>query len=108
ANTTGTVTVTDALPAGYTFASFMGIHWNCTGTSMVSCMSGDTVTAGTGFPALTLTVNVPAASPVSVQNQATASGGGAVTTATSNTDTVAVIQVANNLAFTMQPTYLNI
>ena len=46
ASTVGTVTVTDALPAGYALASFTGTDWNCTGTSVVSCTSGDSVGAG--------------------------------------------------------------
>jgi len=103
ASTVGTVSVADTLPGGYTFASFSGTHWNCTGTGVVSCTSGDIVIAGSSFPTLSLTVNVPATSPTSVQNTASASGGGALNPATSNTDTVAVTQVPYKLAFTTQP-----
>lgn len=97
--TTGTTTVSDTLPAGYTLASFSGSGWSCSGTTIVSCMSTNTVAgAGGTFPVLGLTVNVPGASPVSVSNTAITFGGGDPvhvalgSAATSNTDTVTVVQ----------------
>ena len=94
--TSGTVTLTDILPSGYTISSATGTNWSCTGTGTGSLSCSDsvgTVSGGASFPAITLTVNVPANSPASVQNVATASGGGALASANSNTDTVTVIQV---------------
>jgi hypothetical protein len=95
-----TVTVTDTLPTGYTLASFTGSGWSCSGTGVVTCTSTAIVNgAGDTFPLISLTVNIPANSPVSVSNTASVFGGGDVvhtslaTAATSNTDSVTVIQV---------------
>jgi len=94
--TSGTVMLTDTLPAGYTVSSAGGTNWSCsgTGTNSLTCSdSTDAVAGGSPFPTITLTVNVPTNSPTSVQNAATASGGGALQNATSPTDTVTVVQV---------------
>jgi hypothetical protein len=90
----GTVTVTDTLPTGYTVSGAAGTDWACSGvgTQAMTCTNGDPVVGGSSFSPITLTVNVPANSPASVQNTATASGGGAVNSANSNTDTVTVNQ----------------
>ena len=97
--TYGTISVSDTLPTGYTLASYTssGSTWSCSGTSTVTC----TTTAGISGGAdsvITLTVDVPATSPVSVSNTAKAWGGGDLThtslaTAASGTDTATVIQV---------------
>ena len=99
-STSGTVTVTDTLPTGYTLVSGTGTGWSCSGTNAVSCTNSTVVAASGSFAPLILTVSVPANSPVSVQNSATASGGGAASPATSNTDTVPVMQVAATIAAT--------
>ena len=93
----GTVTVTDTLPSGYTMSSATGTDWSCsgTGTQSVTCTNNDAISGGASFAAITLNVNVPVNSPGSVQNSATASGGGATQSATSNTDTVTVSQSAS-------------
>ncbi|MFZ3264080.1 MAG: putative Ig domain-containing protein [Terriglobales bacterium] len=90
----GTVTVTDTLPGGYTVSSAAGTDWICggIGTQGLTCTNGDAVAGGSSFGAITLNVNVPANSPGSVQNMATVSGGGAIHSANSNTDTVTVDQ----------------
>ena len=102
----GTVTVTDTLPSGYSVSSAGGRDWTCsgTGTQALTCTNSDAIAAGSSFGTITLLVNVPANSPGSVQNMATASGGGAAQSANSNTDTVTVNQAAtitsaNNTTF---------
>jgi hypothetical protein len=100
AATNGTTTVLDTLPTGYTLASYSGGGWTCGGSNMVSCTSSQVV-AGVGgtFNLLTLTVNIPAGSAVSVSNAASVFGGGdqvhtnSGNAAVSNTDTVTVVQV---------------
>ncbi len=100
--TTGTTTITDTLPAGYTLASSNGNGWSCSGTTTITCTSTQVVAgAGGVFNTLILTVNVPANSPASVNNSASVFGGGDLvhttlgTAATSNTDTVTVIQLSD-------------
>jgi hypothetical protein len=75
-DTTGTTTVLDALPTGYTLASYTGTGWTCTGTSTVSCTSSQVVAGGSSFNTIALTVNIPTTSPTSVTNTAEAYGGG--------------------------------
>ena len=97
--TYGTVSVSDTLPAGYTLASYTssGSTWSCSGASTVTCTTTGGI-AGGADSVITLTVDVPATSPVSVSNTAKAWGGGDLThtslaTAASGTDTATVIQV---------------
>ena len=106
--TQGTTTVSDTLPSGYTLNTFSGAGWNCTSvTNVVTCTSTNVV-AGVGgtFPTLVLTVNVPAASPISVNNTGLVFGGGDAvhlnlgTAAASNSDTVTVNQVAASITLT--------
>jgi uncharacterized repeat protein (TIGR01451 family) len=76
ASTSGTTTVVDTLPSGWTLNTFSGTGWSCSGTSTVTCTSSQVVANGSAFNALTLTVNVPGNSALSVTNNATVSGGG--------------------------------
>lgn len=67
----GTVTVTDTLPAGLTFASATGSGWSCGASgNVVSCTTSATVAGGASLPAITLTVNVGSAALPSVTNRA--------------------------------------
>jgi len=96
-NTSGTVTLTDNLPGGYTLNSFTGTDWSCGSVGpTVTCTSSDVIAGGSSDPTLTLTVNIPAASPPSVTNTATASGGNASTSSPS-TNTVSVVQVPTSV-----------
>ena len=106
-STVGTTTITDTLPAGYTYVSDNGNGWSCSGTTTITCTSSQVVAgAGGVFNTLILTVNVPANSPVSVNNSAKVFGGGdlvhtnAGTAASSNTDTVTVLQVPASITLT--------
>jgi large repetitive protein len=99
-STSGAVTVSDTLPAGYTLAFYTstGSLFACSGTGTVTCNGTPGIAAG-GSNTITLTVNVPANSPTSVSNTASTWGGGdtvhnsSATAAMSNTDTVTVVQV---------------
>ena len=97
--TYGTINMSDTLPTGYTLNSFTstGNAWGCTGTTTVTCTTTAGI-AGGGDSVITLTVNVPATSPVSVTNTAKTWGGGDLThtslaTAAPGSDTATVIQV---------------
>jgi Big-like domain-containing protein/PKD domain-containing protein len=76
AATTGTITVTDVLPAGLGFVSAIGTNWTCTfATGTVTCTRTAVITAP-GSATITLTVSVGAAAVPSVTNVASVSGGG--------------------------------
>ena len=89
--TTGTVTVVDTLPAGLTATAISGTGWTCT-LATLTCTRTDALSAGSGYPAITLTVNVAANAAATVTNSVTASGGGAATNATA-TDSTTITQL---------------
>jgi uncharacterized repeat protein (TIGR01451 family) len=63
---TGDVQVLDTLPAGMTYASYIGTGWDCTGSSgaNVTCTYAPSLAAGPPPPpTLTVTVNIPADTP---------------------------------------------
>jgi uncharacterized repeat protein (TIGR01451 family) len=102
AASSGTVTVTDTLPASLTASAMSGAGWSCT-LSSLTCTRSDALASKGSYP-ITLTVNVAVNSPNSVTESVTVSGGGdAVTTNNSATDVTAVLQ-ATSLALTATPT----
>ncbi|HVS83525.1 MAG TPA: hypothetical protein VHE60_17480, partial [Pyrinomonadaceae bacterium] len=80
ANSSGTVTVTDTLPAGLTATAISGTGWTCV-LGTLTCTRSDALAAGASYPAITLTVNVANNAAASVTNTATVSGGGENNTA---------------------------
>ena len=78
--TSGTVTVTDTLPAGLTATAISGSGWSCT-LATRTCTRSDVLAAQSNYPAITVTVNVAANAAANVTNTATVSGG-----SDSNTD----------------------
>lgn len=83
APTSGTVTVTDALPAGLLVSGMAGNGWTCN-LATVSCTRSDVLAAGASYLPLTLTVAVANNAPLSVTNTVVVSGGGETNT-TNNT-----------------------
>lgn len=73
AATSGTVTVTDTIPAGLTLVSMAGTGWTCAANS---CNRNNALAASTSYPAVTVTVNVAANAASSVTNTVVVSGGG--------------------------------
>ncbi|HMH53205.1 MAG TPA: IPTL-CTERM sorting domain-containing protein, partial [Candidatus Acidoferrum sp.] len=73
--TSGTVTVTDTLPAGLTATAMSGTGWTCT-LGTLTCTRSDALAAGASYPPITLTVSIAATAPNSLSNTATVSGGG--------------------------------
>jgi hypothetical protein len=98
--TQGTTTVTETLPAGYTTASspFSTNGWSCSGTGTVTCTSTQAVAGGADFGVIDIAVTVPttALNPTTT-NAATASGGGALASAISGTDSFPVVQVPHSM-----------
>jgi hypothetical protein len=73
----GTVTVTDAPPAGLTITAMSGSGWSTTTNgSTFSCSRSEALAGGAAYPPITVTVNVSANAPGSVTNVATVAGGG--------------------------------
>jgi LPXTG-site transpeptidase (sortase) family protein len=80
--TSGTVTVTDTLPAGLTPTAAAGAGWTCPAPvgQTVTCTRSDALAGGSSYPAITLTVTVLQSAPNSLTNQASVSGGGETNT----------------------------
>jgi uncharacterized repeat protein (TIGR01451 family) len=96
AATTGTVTLTDTLPAGLTpvpaSGTFNNNGWGCNvAAQIVTCTRADALAPASAYPALALTVQVLASAPPTVSNTASVSGGGdVVSTNNSATDVASV------------------
>jgi hypothetical protein len=82
----GTVTVTDAVPAGLTLASMVGTGWVC---GAASCTRNDALVAGGSYPPIAVMVNVANNAGSSVTNTATVSGGGSASAVTTDITAIA-------------------
>ncbi len=76
--TSGTVTVTDTLPAGLTGVSASGSGWTC--ATATTCSRSDALNGGASYPPITVVVNVAPNAPSSVVNSVSVSGGGDIFT----------------------------
>jgi large repetitive protein len=94
--TSGTLTFSTTLPAGFNFNSVSGTGWSCSGGATVTCTSTTSIASGANGNTITLVVNVSSASATSVTLSGTLSGGGA-SASTSASDTVTVNQVATTI-----------
>jgi len=106
-STSGTVTVTDALPAGLTATAISGTGWSCTLVTL-TCSRSDILAAGNSYPVIALTVNVASNAVSSVTNTAAVAGGGETNTSNdSASDVTTVIQQVPDLTLTQnQPANL--
>ena len=81
ASTNAAVTVTDTLPVGLNATAINGgATWNCV-LGTLTCTRNTVLTAGSSYPAITLTVTVANNAPASVTNSVSVSGGGETNTA---------------------------
>jgi uncharacterized repeat protein (TIGR01451 family) len=71
--TSGAVTVTEALPPGLSLVSMSGENWNCPAST---CSRSDALPAGTSYSPIYVTVNVSPTAPPQVINQVSVAGGG--------------------------------
>jgi uncharacterized repeat protein (TIGR01451 family) len=95
AATSGTVTVTDTLPAGLSATGISGTGWTCV-LATLTCTRSDALAAGTSYPAITVTVNVANNASASVTNSVAVSGGGETNTGNDTaTDPTTVNQFAD-------------
>jgi uncharacterized repeat protein (TIGR01451 family) len=89
--TSGTVTVTDAVPSGLTATNISGTGWTCT-LSSVSCTRSDILAPDGVYSDITITVNV-GNTPGTVTDQAMVSGGGSPTATASDPTTIGPQQI---------------
>ena len=80
APTTGTISVTDTLPAGLTATAISGQGWTCV-LATRHCSRSDALPSFGSYPSIQLTVNVALNAPATIVDTATVSGGGEVNTA---------------------------
>ena len=86
--TSGTVTVTENVPAGLSLVSMAGTGWTCPGTAANNCTRGDTLAVGFSYPVITVTVNVAANATSPQVNSVGVSGGGSAGASTTDSTTI--------------------
>jgi MSHA biogenesis protein MshQ len=73
-STSGTITVTDTLPAGLTYVGYTGTGWSCSNSGQtVTCTRTDILASGSSEPDITITVRATSAG--SLTNTASVSSG---------------------------------
>jgi uncharacterized repeat protein (TIGR01451 family) len=97
AATSGTVTVTDTLPASLTATAIAGTGWTCTVSPTLGCTRSDALATASSYPAITLTVNVASSAPASVTNTATVSGGGETNTSNDTANDITTVTAGGGL-----------
>jgi uncharacterized repeat protein (TIGR01451 family) len=75
AATAGSVTAVDTLPAGLVATAIGGTGWSCDLGAM-RCTRSDSLTGGSSYPPIVVTVDVAENAPDTLINQVTVSGGG--------------------------------
>jgi uncharacterized repeat protein (TIGR01451 family) len=101
---TGTITVTDTLPAGLSYVSATGTGWTCANSSgTVTCTMPGPLANATNAPAITLTVLVAAAAAPNVSNTASVSNATFDPTASNNsaTATTPVLYIKLDKSYTL-------
>jgi uncharacterized repeat protein (TIGR01451 family) len=99
--TSGTVTVSDTLPAGLTPTLASGTGWTCgIAPQTVTCDRSDALAASGSYPAITITVTVAQSAASSVNNTATVSGGGEVDTSNDSASDATTIVSSADIAIT--------
>ena len=98
APTSGTVTVTDTLPAGLAATAMAGTGWACT-LATRTCTRSDALAPGAQYPAITLTVNVSLNATASVTNTASVAGGGEINTSNDGaSDPTSIVPISVSIA----------
>src|SRR5258708_3415790 len=88
----GTVTVTDTVPAGFTFVSMTGAGWSC---SSSSCNRSDALASGASYQQITVTVNVKANATSPQVNHVDVTGGGSAGASADDSTAVVPAPVLN-------------
>ena len=105
-STSGTVTVTENLPAGLTATAMSGTGWDCStnmfpvpGPAPLTCTSTDVDASSANYPDITLTVNVPSADK-QITNSVDVAGGSESNTGNNHADDLT--NVTNGLPVRLQ------
>src|SRR5579872_6015493 len=85
----GTVTVTDAVPNGLTLVTMSGTGWTCVANV---CTRADALAPGASYPPITVSVNVAANASSTLVNTATVSGGGSANSTATDPTTIGASQ----------------
>ena len=83
--TSGTITITDTIPAGLTLLALSGTGWDCTSNT---CTRSDVLSPGSSYPPVFVAVNVALNAPSQATNQTTVSGGGSAMAVFSDPTTI--------------------
>jgi hypothetical protein len=93
----GTVTVTDTLPAGLTATAISGSGWSCV-LPTLTCTRSDTLYPGTNYPPITLTVNVSSSMELpTVTNLASVSTSAGTTVGMDPTTIILPVEISLNV-----------
>jgi len=99
--TSGTVTVTDTLPTGFTYSSATGTGWSCSASGQtVTCTRSNALAAGANYPAISLTVGVAQNAASSITNTVSVSGGGEADTSNDSASDATTIVSSADLSLT--------
>ena len=101
--TSGTVTVSDTLPAGLQPTGPVGLvsGWTCgISAQTVTCTRSNALATGASYPAITVNVNVLQTAAASVTNTAAVSGGGDISAANNSDDDPTTIVSVSDLGLT--------
>jgi Bacterial lectin len=102
--TTGPVTVTDTVPAGFVPQTAQGSGWSCTiAGQQVTCTRPDTLLPGTSYPPFTITTSVPADAPPTVNLSASATTPDQVSPADAQAAVTVPITPGPDLSTTVTP-----
>jgi hypothetical protein len=103
-NTSGTITVTETLPAGLTLLSMAGDGWNCPHGAN-ACTRGDSLAPGASYAPITVTVNVAAGAASPQVNWVSVSEGNVWLANSSDPTSLAVSATSTTTAFNAGLTY---
>jgi len=108
AASSGTVTVTENVPAGLTLVSMAGTGWSCSaGAPSGPCTRSDVLAGGASYPPITVTVNVSANAGSQVSNVVTVSGGGSVSASATDATRISVTGAGTISQFNLPSSFGN-
>jgi uncharacterized repeat protein (TIGR01451 family) len=101
--TNGTITVAETVPAGVTLVSMNGYGWTCPGGN--TCTRTDTLSPGSSYPPITVTVNVAGGAVSPLVNWVSVSEGGVRLANSSDSTVIQGSGASTTTAFNVGVTY---